>query len=225
MNEIDSLIKVWWSLIDKSNDFDELVQTLENISDEKKIVLTTWSKDISDIIRDRLREILDITLSTENHIDITWKSRDIMTQSFCEVSDKFVWIYDLKDINSVLKRGQIPVIIQYELLKKLQPFPLVKWLSTDTSSAYFAKELDVKRFIKLTDVDWVYNDFDNKNSLLSEITTIDLKIMGKTCICLALASFLEEHNSNCYVLNWKKTINLLNFFNKWEWIFTKVSPI
>jgi len=46
MLKIDSLIKVWWSLISKDDDFKRLVLTLEDIAKEKNIVLTTWSMSI-----------------------------------------------------------------------------------------------------------------------------------------------------------------------------------
>jgi hypothetical protein len=67
---------------------------------------------------------MESKLSLENHIDITWKSRDIMSQAFCDISDKFVPLFDLKEIDTILKKDRIPIIIQYELLKQLQPFPL-----------------------------------------------------------------------------------------------------
>jgi len=220
--QIDSLIKVWGSLVEQSNNFNKLVETLEDISKKTNIVLTTWSKDISDIIRDRLKEIIWENLSLENHIDITWKSRDIMSQSFCDINDKFTPVHTLEEIETILKKDRIPVIIQYEILKKLQPFPLKRGLSTDTTSAYFFDLLKAEKFIKLTNVDWVYKDLNDKNSLLKEITTKELKIMGKTCIWVALADFLEKINSICYVLNWHNSENLKSFLSWEKAIYTKV---
>jgi hypothetical protein len=97
---------------------------LEKTSKSQKIILTTGSKDISDIIRYRLMEIIEPKLSLDNHVDITWKSRDIMSQVFCDISDKFEPIFNLDDLDAIYKKDRIPVIIQYELLKILQPFPL-----------------------------------------------------------------------------------------------------
>lgn len=223
MLKIDSLIKVWWSLISKDDSFKRLVLTLEDIAKEKNIVLTTWSKDISDIIRDRLNEILDIKLSVENHIDITWKSRDIVSKSFCDLNDRLIPIYELNEIQWVLKRWEIPVIIQYEILKKLQPFPLVRWLSTDTTSAFFANEIWTRKFIKLTNVDWVYSNLEDKTTLISELQIDELKKMWKTCICNALAWYLEKINSICYVMNGNNIENLKKFFDNWTWVNTKIT--
>ena len=147
-----------------------------------------------------------------------------MSQSFCDISDKFVPIFNLEEINHILKKDMIPVVIQYEILKKLQPFPLKRWLSTDTTSAYFSNLLNTEKFIKLTNVDWVYEDINNKNSLLKEIKTEKLKSMWKTCIWIALADFLDKINSVCYVLNWKKSDNLKKFLSWNKAIYTKVLP-
>ena len=134
-----------------------------------------------------------------------------MSQAFCDISDKFVPVFDLRNINTILKRNQIPVIIQYQLLQKLQPFPLERWLSTDTSAAYFSKKIRASTFIKLTDVDGVYKDLNDRSSLLKEIYTSELKRMWKTCFCTALADFLHKINSVCCVLNWYETENLKLF--------------
>ena len=225
MKQIDSLIKVWGSLIWKNDNFYDLVETLEDKSKHKNIILTTGSKDISDIIRDRLVDIMESKLSLENHIDITWKSRDIMSQAFCDISDKFVPLFDLKEIDTILKKDRIPIIIQYELLKQLQPFPLERWLSTDTSSAYFSNLVNAETFIKLTNVDWVYKDINDNNSLLNEIYTKELKLMWKTCIWTSLADFLDKINSICYVLNWNNSENLKMFLDEWKSVHTKVIPI
>lgn len=224
MEKIDSLIKVWGSLIWKNDNFYNLVKTLEDTSKHKNIILTTGSKDISDIIRDRLVDIMEPKLSLENHIDITWKSRDIMSQAFCDISDKFIPVFNLQEIDLILKKDRIPVIIQYELLKQLQPFPLDRWLSTDTSSAFFSKKVNAKTFIKLTNVDWVYKNLNDSNSLLNEIYTNKLKLMWKTCIDTALSDFLDKINSICYVLNWNNSENLKLFLEEWKSIYTKIIP-
>lgn len=222
MRQIDSLIKVWGSLIWKNDFFYDLIDLLEQTSKSQKIILTTGSKDISDIIRCKLMEIIEPKLSLDNHVDITWKSRDIMSQVFCDISDKFEPTFNLHELAAIYKRDRIPVIIQYELLKKLNPFPLERWLSTDTSSAYFSNLVNAKNFIKLTDVDWVYKDLNDESSLINEIYTDKLKQMWKTCVCTALADYLDKTNSHCYVLNWYKTENLSNFLLEWKWIFTKI---
>jgi aspartokinase-like uncharacterized kinase len=224
MVHIDSLIKVWGSLMWQDEKFNNMIAEIEELAISKNIVLTTWSKDISDIVRERLVDILGIPLWLDNHIDITWKSRDIMSQVFTDVSDKLTPVYDLNDISHVINKWNIPVIIQYELLKKFQPFPLERWLSTDTTSAFFAHKLNAKNFIKLTNVDWVYSNINDSWTLLNEIDTKTLKWMGKTCICTALSWFLEKFNIICNVANWNNIDNLKIILSWEQWISTTVIP-
>lgn len=219
--KINSLIKVWGSLISQKKSFTNLIDWLENISKNNKIVLTTGSKDISDIIRDRLIEIIGNKISIKNHIDITWKSRDIVSQSVCDINDRLKPVFNISDIGQILKRWEIPVIIQYEILKKLQPFSLKRGLSTDTTSAFFSEYLWAKNFIKLTDVNGVY---DENKKVISEISTSDLQKMWKTCIDITLASYLEQIKQICYVLNGNNKENLEQFYQNWTWIYTKVVP-
>jgi len=222
MEKINSLIKIGGSLMEKSDNFYNLIESLEDNWKRQKLVLTTGSKDISDIVRERLNEILWDNILPETKVDITWKSRDIVATAFSDLSPNFVPTNNLDDIDIILKDKKIPVIIQYEILKDVNDFHLRKWLSTDTSSAYLAFKLKVDKFIKLTDVDWVFKNIKNVNSLLKEINVKDLKKMWRTCIDITLANFLEKVRMSCYVLNWKKVNNFNNFMSWEKSIFTKV---
>lgn len=48
--------------------------------------------------------------------------------------------------------------------------------------------------------------------------------MWKTCICEAMSWYLEKINRICYVVNWRKTTNLLDFLDNNSWVYTKVIP-
>jgi aspartokinase-like uncharacterized kinase len=148
----------------------------------------------------------------------------MMSQVFTDINERFIPIFDLKQINSTIENWQIPVIIQYEILKNLRPFPLERGLSTDTTSAYFAHKLRADKFIKLTDVNWVYSDINDEKSLLDFVTTDELKSMWKTCICTALAGFLERVNLICHVSNWKNIDNLKKILSWNEGMKTIVLP-
>ena len=222
MEKINSFIKIGGSLMEQSNDFYDLIESLEFHGKKQKLVLTTGSKDISDIVRERLYEILWDNIFPETRLDITWKSRDIVSTAFSDLSSNFVSTDNLDDVNLILKDNKIPVIIQYEILKKAEDFLLKKGLSTDTSSAYLAFKLKVDKFIKLTDVYWVFKDIKDSESLLKEINVRDLKEMWRTCIDITLSNFLESIGMSCYVLNWKNVDNFNNFMNWKKSIFTKV---
>lgn len=224
MNKEKLLIKVWGSIIEKSDNFSELIDLLEEISESTRLILTTGSKELSDIIREYVRWILPNGISLENHVDITMQSRDMVARSFADHSDRFSAVWNLEDIWSTLDSWRIPVLIQYPMLKALKPFELRRWLSTDTTSAFFAHKTWVDRFIKLTDVDWVYDDISQDSSPLDNISTHDLKNKWRTCIDVTLAEYLEDLNLKCFVVNGLNIRNLRNFLYNRQAIQTCVYP-
>lgn len=224
MSKEKLLIKVWGSIIEKSDDFSELVDLLEEVSESTRLILTTGSKELSDVIREYIRWILPNWISVENHVDITMQSRDMVARSFADHSDKFSAVWSLEDIWSTLDSWRIPVLIQYPMLKALKPFELRRWLSTDTTSAFFAHKTWADRFIKLTDVDWVYDDISKDSSPIDRISTNDLKNKGRTCIDVTLAEYLEDLNLKCFIVNGLNIGNLRNFLYNRQAIQTCVYP-
>lgn len=68
-------------------------------------------------------------------------------------------------------------------------------------------------------------DFRDPTSLLPEISTSRLKEMWKTCICSALAWYLEQIKKICFVMNWKNPWNFTDFMDNWWGIYTKVTVV
>lgn len=218
------LIKIWGSLMWKDGSMKELVETIEEASEEKRIIVTTGSKDLSNVIRRYVVDILPDPISVETHVDITMQSRDMMAQAFSHASNKFVPVNSVGWINEVLTWGKIPVLLQYDLLKSLKPFPIKRWLSTDTTSAYFADLLKVGKFIKLTDVDGVYEKLWEW-SPYSAISTSELRSLGKTCVDVTLPDLLDRVRMRCYVMSGKNVPNLKKFLQCWSGLHTCVEPI
>lgn len=68
----------------------QLVEAIEEESEGKRIIVTTGSKDLSNVIRRYVIDILPDPISVETHIDITMQARDMMAQAFSHASNKFV---------------------------------------------------------------------------------------------------------------------------------------
>ncbi len=224
-NKETVLVKLGWSLMDTSEQFSELTNFLIEVSQKVNLIMTTGSKNLSDIIREYISAILGSPTSLDTHVDITMKSRDMMSKSFADSNDVFEACDSLEDIETIFDNNKIPIIIQYELLKILQPFPLVRGLSTDTTSAFFAYKLWVDKFIKLTNVDWVYKNSElNEDWLLTEVSTNELNDLWKTCIDTKFAEYLDKIKLFCYVMNWYNINNLRKFLNNETSVYTRVYP-
>lgn len=224
MNKEKLLIKVWGSIIEKSNNFSHLVNLLEEVSESTRLILTTWSKELSDVIREYIRWILPNWISVENHVDITMQARDMVARSFADYSDRFSAVWDMNDIWPTLDSWRIPVLIQYPMLKAMKPFELKRGLSTDTTSAFFAHATWADRFIKLTDVDGVFDDISKDLRPIERISTKDLKNKWRTCIDVTLAEYLESLNLKCFVVNGLNIGNLKNFLYNQQATQTCVYP-
>lgn len=219
----DYLIKVWWAIMEWGDDLKGLITLLEETSEKKRIVLTTWSKDLSNVIRRYVSGILPGSIDEETHIDITMQSRDMMALAFAHVSDKFKAVDSVWSVHSAIAEWNIPVLLQYGLLKSLRPFPLKRWLSTDTTSAYFADLLKTRRFIKLTDVDGVYDKLGEWVPY-STIRTTELKEKWRTCVDITLPDLLDKIRMKCYVMNGKNIPNLKKFLQYWSGVHTCIEP-
>lgn len=220
----DFLIKIWGSLMWQDPIITDLVWAIEQESGEKRIVITTGSKDLSNVIRQYVGDNLPHRISESTHIDITMQARDMMARAFSHASTKFVPVSSVGEVNDALYEWRIPVLLQYDLLKNLKPFPLERWLSTDTTSAYFADLLKVKKFVKLTNVDGVYENIWDSDSLYSTVSTADLRRLWKTCIDVKLPDLLDRIKMRCYVMSGKKIPNLQKFLQYWSGVHTCVEP-
>ena len=220
----DYLIKIWGSLMWKDDSMKELVQTIEEESDGKRIIVTTGSKDLSNVIRRYVADTLPDPISVETHVDITMQARDMMALAFSHASNKFVPVNSVGWIDEALSWGKVPILLQYDLLKSLRPFPIIRWLSTDTTSAYFADLLKVRKFIKLTEVDGVYEKLWEWLPF-SAISTSELRNLGKTCVDTTLPDLLDRIKMRCYIMSGKKVPNLKKFLKCWSGLHTCVEPI
>lgn len=223
-NNPEYLIKIWGSLMQGDETMRALIKTIEDESVSKTMIVTTGSKDLSNVIRRYVAEILPDPISVETHVEITMQSRDMMARAFSHASSIFSLVNSVSWINDALSAGKVPILLQYDLLKSLQPFAITRGLSTDTTSAYFADLLKVGKFIKLTDVDGVYEKLWEWCPY-STISTSKLRSLGQTCIDITLADLLDRIKMCCYVVNGRKISNLTNFLQYWTGVHTCIHSL
>lgn len=217
------LIKVWGSLMWKDWVMQELVWAIETESEQRRIIVTTGSKDLSNVVRRYIAGILPDPIDEATHIDITMQSRDIVARAFTHASSKFTAVDSVGWVHTAISQGRVPVLLQYDLLKSLQPFPITRGLSTDTTSAYFSDLLKVGKFIKLTDVDGIYEKL-GQGSPYSTISTAELRNKWQTCVDVTLPDLLDKVKMRCYVMSGKNIWNLKKFLQYWTGIHTCIEP-
>ncbi len=212
-------------MVERGETFSWLVSLLEEESQERQIIVTTWSKELSDVIRAYIGEVLSIDMPEDAYVDISMQSRDMIANAFSHASDRFIPVNSTGDVGKVLSDSKIPVLLQYDMLKTLKPFKIRKGLSSDTTSAYFANLFKAGKYVKLTNVNGVYGWEVGVGQPLSTVSTADLRAMWKTCVDITLADFLDKIKMNCYVMNGKKLPNLKNFLQSGTGIHTCVEPL
>jgi aspartokinase-like uncharacterized kinase len=92
----------------------------------------------------------------------------------------------------------VSVLLPYRLIKETDELEHSWNITSDTIGAWVAKKTNAA-FIKVTDVDGVFEDDMLKISMTAE----ELALMGTTCIDSSLADFLKNNKMNCVVVNGK----------------------
>lgn len=224
LNPPDALIKIGGSLMNGSESTQELVWLLGEVGEKQKIVLTTGSKDLSNVVREYIVDALGVEIPVDTHIDITMKSRDIVSEAFALTSKKFCSVDSIEWIHWAFQAGVIPVLRQYDLLKQVRPFPLARGLSTDTTSIYFWHLLGAKRLIKLTNVDGIYPENPGQGSPYQSVSTDKLRDQWPTCLDANVPDILDSIRRRLYILNWTNIGNLRTFLEHGSAIGTCVEP-
>lgn len=110
------------------------------------------------------------------------------------------YLIDKTGINSVDNITELPkgvsVLRPYRLLRESDRLPHSWNVTSDTISAWIAREIDA-RFVKVTDVDGVMAD----DLVQKWMTAKELSRMGVTCIDSSLPGFLMENMMDCVVIN------------------------
>ncbi len=220
---IDYLIKIWWSLIENENKFNDLNKMIVSLWKNATIIVTTWSKNLSDVMMDYIKDVVKLELNETTRFDLVMKARDLMSKIFSDTNDAYLSVESNDALQEALNNWYIPVIAQYKMLKEDMPFKFEKWLSTDTTSAYFTKKFNAWKFIKLTNVDWIFKNFwDLDQELINEIHASELLKLWKTCIDEKFAQYLLNENISCNILNWYDLANFSNFLTWKDSTFTRV---
>lgn len=220
--EVDFLIKIGGSLIDKSPECDALIALLQELAKKYKIIVTTGSRNLADVVLGYVNDYAELSL--ERRFDVVMRARDTMSLIFCDKGSRLEPIQDFSTLPLLFKQKKVPILLQHHLLQKLQPFDPQLGLSTDTTSCFFAHILSARRYIKLTNVDGIYRNFGTDDSPIGSISTQELLQLGATCVDPKMIYALERFRMNCWVLNGKNVSDLKAFFTTNAALGTHIYP-
>lgn len=105
----------------------------------------------------------------------------------------------VESINELKNAGQICIVLPYKILKADDSLPHTWDVTSDTIAAFIAHELGEKTFIKVTDVDGI---FDENGVLIRRIHTEELIAREhRSCIDAELPKFLMRNSMSCVIVN------------------------
>ncbi len=218
------LLKIWWSIIDNKEKCDIIVSDLEDISDKKeKVVITTGSWILTDIVLDKLSNVTDLRKNREQRYEIILNTRDSVSNAFSMISSVFELTEKVSDIAKIHQIAKIPIIQQGRIMKDNKPFKIEKWSNADCVSSYIANILWLREFYKLTNVDWIYKNFWIDETPLNSITSEELWRMWQTCVDLKLPELLRKFDQTCLVTNWIKW-RIQEILDWKKFLHTKIIP-
>jgi len=94
------------------------------------------------------------------------------------------------------RSNDISILLLSQIMRSSDPLAHTWDVTSDTIAAWVAKELGAK-FLKLTDVDGVFQD----GNLLLVVSARKLRELESSCTDRALPDFLIKHRMDCAVLN------------------------
>lgn len=126
----------------------------------------------------------------------------------------------VESIEEIQHAGHICIVLPYKILKADDSLPHTWAVTADTIAAFIAHKLGEKTFIKVTDVDGI---FDESDSLIKEIPPNELiKQDHKGCIDMELPRFLLQHDMRCVIVNGNHPERIIDVIEGRETICTRV---
>lgn len=139
---------------------------------------------------------------------------DIIGSQICDMCDDIIAVRSFDEIDEVHKNGKIPLILSYELLKKLDPLAHSWDVTSDSIACWIAHKLNAKLLI-LTNINGIYNgDIYSKNKrLIQDISPNELLFFDETCVDKCLPRLLLDYQVDCFILNGKYPDRIFRFLN------------
>jgi aspartokinase-like uncharacterized kinase len=98
----------------------------------------------------------------------------------------------------------VSILFPYRLLKTRDPLPHTWDVTSDTIAAWIAVQLDAL-FVKATDVDGLFKE----GELVKEISASHFTESSSSCVDHALPKFLLEYKMECFIVNGKFPLRVI----------------
>lgn len=169
---------------------DNLLSSFQEKQEEYSILIVPGGGDFANAIR---------------NIDKKYKLSDAAAHwmAILSMEQYAYYIADKSKVKTIESIDRIPtgisVLFPYKLMKETDELEHSWNVTSDSIAAWVAKKTDAV-FIKLTDVDGV---FDENRVLQKSMDADELSSMRTTCTDSSLAVFLKKNKMDCVVLNGK----------------------
>ena len=149
-----------------------------------------------------------------------WMAVLAMHQYGLFLADGEIEIPVVESIEELKNAGHICIVLPYKILKDDDCLPHTWDVTSDTITAFIARKLSEKSFIKVTDVDGILNE----NGLL--IRRINAKELidreHKGCVDAELPRFLLRNDMSCVIVNGNVPKRIIDVIEGRETICTKL---
>jgi len=177
----------------------------------EKIVLVNGGGEFANLLRTYHR---DYDYSKQaNHWNAI-RCMDIIGELIADKNDKIEATNDINSIEDIHNRGNIPLLLCYDILKRYDPL-IHSWdITSDSIACWIAHKINAKLLI-LTNVEGIYkgNIFSNDKKLIKSISAKELLIFEETCVDKCLPKLLIKYNLDCFVMNGKFPDRVLHHLN------------
>ncbi len=180
------VLKVGGSLIDEVGGLLGSLKELD-VKDDLNLVIVPGGGVFADTVREHASNLSDDAAHTMAIFAMDQYGTYIADRCKIRVIDR------LEEIGE--SRG-LSVLLLSRIMRERDPLPHTWDVTSDTIAAWVASKVGA-RFIKMTDVDGVFQE----DKLLAKVSAHDLKRFGSSCTDRALPDFLIAHKMDCAVIN------------------------
>ncbi|ABR56960.1 [5-(aminomethyl)furan-3-yl]methyl phosphate kinase [Methanococcus aeolicus] len=210
-----NIIKIGGSLTYSVNELLNKLKDFCNTSG-KKIIIVPGGGQFANVVRE-LHEKTE--LNEDGAHMLATKSTDLIGLYFSEISG-ITAVDNLYDAKKILNKENIVIILPSKIVLATEELPHSWELTSDSISAYIAKCLDIHSIIIATDVDGIYTTYP-EGKLLNTINVKTLK--GFTSVDSYISTMLLKHNIECFVVNGKHPMRIINILKNNSDICTKIT--
>ena len=215
------LIKIGGSLIKYEENLRELCKQLNKIKEKHKILIVPGGSVFTDLVR---KIYMEYGLSETSAHFMAILGMDQFGFMLSDLIPESMPVFTIEKAIEAIRDHKIPILIPFKLIFELNSLPHSWKVTSDSIALFIAKLINAKNFIKLTDVDGIYQS-DPKNSdekdLLEHVWASDLEHI-KSCIDDFFPNLVKNFEGECWILNGRYPQRIIDLLEKKETIGTKI---